>query len=112
RHLKPSVTVFDCMDELSAFKGAPQKLKDLESELFARADLVFTGGQSLYDAKKGQHSSVHAFPSSIDRDHFLQARTLSSESEPEDQKDIPHPRLGFFGVVDERFDIELLKAVS
>lgn len=110
RHLKPSVTVFDCMDELSAFKGAPQKLKDLEAELFVRADLVFTGGQSLYEAKKGQHPSVHAFPSSIDRDHFLQARTTLAE--PEDQKDIPHPRLGFFGVVDERFDIELLKAVS
>lgn len=112
RHLKPSVTVFDCMDELSAFKGAPKQLKDLEAELFARADLVFTGGQSLYEAKKAYHPCVHAFPSSIDRDDFMQARTLSPELDPEDQKDIPHPRLGFFGVVDERFDIELLTAVS
>ncbi len=112
RHLRPSVTVFDCMDELSAFKGAPQRLKALEKELFARADLVFTGGQSLYEAKKSQHASVHAFPSSIDRDHFLQARTLGGEAEPTDQKNIPHPRLGFFGVVDERFDSHLLKGVS
>jgi UDP-galactopyranose mutase len=112
RHLKPSVTVFDCMDELSAFKGAPQELKDLETELFARADLVFTGGHSLYEAKKAQHPRVHAFPSSIDRDHFMQARSLDPAREPDDQKDIPHPRLGFFGVVDERFDVELLRAVA
>jgi UDP-galactopyranose mutase len=112
RHLKPSVTVFDCMDELSAFKGAPQELRELEKELFARADLVFTGGQSLYEVKKSQHPCVHAFPSSIDRDHFMQSRTFDAASEPDDQKDIPHPRLGFFGVVDERFDIELLRSVS
>ena len=112
RHLRPSVTVFDCMDELSAFKGAPKELRDRERELFTRADLVFTGGHSLYEAKKEQHPSVHAFPSSIDRDHFMQSRSFDPKSEPADQKDIPHPRLGFFGVVDERFDIELLKAIS
>jgi UDP-galactopyranose mutase len=112
RHLKPSVTVFDCMDELSAFKNAPAQLKNLEKELFDRADLVFTGGRSLYEAKKAAHPSVHAFPSSIDRDHFGQARTVSAEKEPEDQKEIPRPRFGFFGVIDERFDIELLSAVA
>ncbi|HSE33886.1 MAG TPA: glycosyltransferase family 1 protein [Pyrinomonadaceae bacterium] len=112
RHLKPSVTVFDCMDELSAFKGAPKELKELEEELFARADLVFTGGQSLYEMKKSQHPRVHAFPSSIDRDHFMRSRSLDASCDPDDQKDIPHPRLGFFGVVDERFDIELLRSVA
>jgi UDP-galactopyranose mutase len=113
RHLKPSVTVFDCMDELSAFKNAPARLKDLEKELFARADLVFTGGHSLYEVKKSQHSCVHAFPSSIDRDHFAQARIKGDpDNEPEDQKHIAHPRLGYFGVVDERFDIDLLSSVS
>ena len=73
------------------------------------ADVVFTGGQSLYEAKH-QKRSVHAFPSSIDRDHFMHARTRGED--PEDQKRIPHPRLGFFGVIDERFDIELLDAVA
>jgi UDP-galactopyranose mutase len=113
RHLKPSVTVFDCMDELSAFKNAPTRLRELEKELFTRADLVFTGGRSLYEIKKSQHPCVHAFPSSIDRDHFAQARTTGNpDSEPEDQKHIPHPRFGFFGVIDERLDIELLASVS
>ncbi|MFN2533320.1 MAG: glycosyltransferase family 1 protein [Pyrinomonadaceae bacterium] len=113
RHLKPAVTVYDCMDELSAFKGAPQHITKLERELFSRADLVFTGGQSLYEVKREQHPSVHAFPSSIDRDHFAQARSRPGpESDPEDQADIPNPRFGFFGVVDERFDVELLASVA
>lgn len=110
RHLRPLAVVYDCMDELSAFKNAPECLTLRERELFKLADLVFTGGQSLYEAKRNQHHSVFAFPSSIDRNHFMQAR--GAVAEPLDQKDIPHPRLGFFGVVDERFDVELLDEVS
>jgi UDP-galactopyranose mutase len=110
RHLKPLATVYDCMDELSAFKGAAPALKEREAELFRRADLVFTGGQSLYEAKRTQHHAVYAFPSSIDHAHFAKARTLSVE--PDDQAGLPHPRLGFFGVIDERLDIELLDSVA
>jgi glycosyltransferase involved in cell wall biosynthesis len=109
-HLEPLVTVFDAMDELSAFKNAPQMLLDREAELFRRADLVFTGGQSLYEAKKDRHPHVYAFPSSIDREHFATARTASEE--PADQASIPHPRIGFFGVLDERFDRELLAGLA
>src|ERR1051325_9160803 len=109
-HFKPLASVYDCMDELSAFKGAHSKLPTLEKQLFRKVDLVFTGGQSLYEAKRGQHPSVHAFPSSIDRAHFGKARTTVSD--PGDQAKIPHPRLGFFGVIDERFDIELLDRVA
>ena len=105
-HLQPRAVVYDCMDELSAFKGASLKLKDRERELCSRADLVFTGGQSLYESKRFLHHSVHAFPSAVDIAHFAQARTITEE--PADQKDIPHPRLGFFGVIDERMDLELL----
>jgi UDP-galactopyranose mutase len=110
RHLRPLATVFDCMDELSAFKFAPAELRDREAELFRRADLVFTGGQSLYEAKRGRHPHVYAFPSGIDREHFGKARGITED--PQDQASIPHPRLGFFGVVDERFDLELLGALS
>ena len=110
RHLTPLAVVYDCMDELSAFKFAPPELREREAELFRRADLVFTGGQSLYEAKRGKHPHVYAFPSGIDREHFGQARHISED--PEDQAGIPHPRLGFFGVVDERFDLELLDALA
>ena len=106
----PVASVYDCMDELSAFKGAHSKLPLLEKQLFRQVDLVFTGGQSLYEVKRNQHPSVHAFPSSIDASHFGKARTAVND--PEDQSHIPHPRLGFFGVIDERFDIELLDEVA
>ena len=110
RHLHPLAVIYDCMDELSAFKGAPPALRAREAELIRRADLMFTGGQSLYEAKRDLHRSVHAFPSSIDAEHFAQARTI--QTDPADQADIPHPRLGFFGVIDERLDIELLDRVA
>lgn len=110
QHLKPLATVYDCMDELSAFKGAHSSLQAREQQLFSRCDLVFTGGQTLYEAKRTQHESVHAFPSSIDRAHFGKARTIKTE--PADQQNIPHPRLGFFGVIDERFDIELVNSIA
>jgi UDP-galactopyranose mutase len=110
KQFSPIASVYDCMDELSAFKGAHSRLADFEQELFRRVDLVFTGGQSLFEAKRHAHSAVHAFPSSIDVAHFGKARTIKSD--PQDQVDIPHPRLGFFGVIDERFDIELLEAVA
>lgn len=105
-HLKPAITIFDCMDELSAFKFAPPELIENERRLLEKADIVFTGGQSLYEAKKDKHERVFAFPSSIDVEHFRQARMI--ENEPEEQKNIPHPRFGFCGVIDERMDIELL----
>ncbi|MEA2204919.1 MAG: UDP-galactopyranose mutase [Blastocatellia bacterium] len=110
KHFTPIASVYDCMDELSAFKGAHSDLPGLEQQLFQRVDVVFTGGQTLYEAKRNAHKSVHAFPSSIDVSHFGKARTITSD--PPDQAEIPHPRLGFFGVIDERFDIELLDALA
>ncbi|MBK0401445.1 glycosyltransferase family 1 protein [Adhaeribacter sp. BT258] len=110
RQLQPELTVFDCMDELSAFKFAPPRLRELEAEMFWKADVVFTGGQSLFEAKKASHANVHAFPSSIDKAHFGTAR--KGLDDPADQAYIPYPRLGFFGVLDERFDIELLENLA
>jgi glycosyltransferase involved in cell wall biosynthesis len=108
--LDADLTVYDNMDELSLFRGASRELLDLEDALFARADLVFTGGMSLYEAKRNRHHSVHGFPSSIDFGHFSKARGLRQD--PADQAGIPRPRLGFFGVVDERMDIDLVGAVA
>ncbi len=106
RHLRPIATVYDCMDELSAFADAPRTLADREGELLDSADLVFTGGMSLFEAKDGLHPHVHAFPSGVDVPHFARARDPGEE--PSDQRAVPHPRVGFFGVIDERLDIDLL----
>lgn len=110
RELPAQLIVYDCMDELSAFRGAPPLLQQLERELFARADLVFTGGRSLFEAKRGQHANVHLFPSSVDARHFCAARALAAE--PVDQRGIERPRLGFFGVIDERLDLDLLASLA
>jgi len=106
----PLAVVYDCMDELSAFRDAPASLRALEAALFRRADLVFTGGQSLYEAKRDQHPQVYAFPSSVDAAHFAQAR--AAQDDPADQAGIARPRLGFYGVIDERMDLNLLAGVA
>lgn len=109
-HWSPRAIVFDCMDELTGFKNAPAALREQEAELMRRASLVLTGGQSLYEAKRHLHHNIHPFPSSVDVAHFAQARAWTVD--PADQAGIPHPRLGFFGVIDERMDIDLVAAVA
>lgn len=106
----PRLTVYDCMDELSHFKFAPPELKLLERKLFEKADLVFTGGNSLYEFKKNHHDNIHPFPSSIEREHFETART--TKAEPDDQKAISGVKLGFYGVLDERFDTKLIDKIA
>ena len=110
RGVESVCTVYDCMDELANFRFAPPQLLGLERELMASADVVFTGGYSLYEAKKDRHPNIHPFPSSVDRDHFARARAI--DCEPDDQACIRAPRFGFYGVVDERMDLDLLAAVA
>lgn len=105
--LTTDTLVYDCMDELSLFRGAPPALVAQEQQLLARADVVFTGGRSLYEAKQPYHDRVYCFPSSVDREHF--ARALDpSLSLPEAIAHIPTPIVGYFGVIDERVDLRLL----
>ena len=104
--LSPEVTIYDCMDELSAFRDAPPELVELEKHLFKRADVVFTGGASIFASKRSRHRNVHLFPSSVDGEHFGPARKALPD--PADQSQIPHPRVGFYGVIDERLDRALL----
>ena len=110
KHKQPQAIVYDCMDELAAFKNAPSQLIEREKEIFKAADLVFTGGQSIFEAKRDKHDRVFAFPSSIEVEHFAQARTITEE--PADQVAISHPRLGFIGVIDERLDIALVAKIA
>jgi len=109
-HIKPSAIIFDCMDELSAFDFAPKELIDMERKLLQMSDIVFTGGLSLYEAKKHQHGNMYPFPSSIDKQHFASSRSIVSE--PVEQQRINGIKIGFFGVIDERFDLELVDYIA
>lgn len=106
----PSKVVYDCMDELAMFKNAPKQLLQRESALLNIADVVFTGGPSLYQSKRDRHANAHCFSSSVDAAHFRQA--LDTAISHPDQAHIPHPRLGFYGVIDERFDVDLVSSMA
>jgi glycosyltransferase involved in cell wall biosynthesis len=105
--LAPRGVVYDCMDELSAFKNAPRQLIQRENALFKMADLVFTGGRSIFNAKRSRHPHVHCFPSSVDATHFRKA----SQDHPL-QAALPRPRLGYCGVIDERINLPLIDAIA
>jgi UDP-galactopyranose mutase len=111
RHIDSALIVYDCMDELANFLSASPQLPLLERELMRHAHVVFTGGHSLYQAKRALHDNIHPFPSSVDREHFRPARTLLTP-EPADQAKLPRPRLGYFGVIDERIDFGLVAALA
>ena len=102
--------VYDCMDELANFLHAPPELKTRERRLLERADVVFTGGRSLYEAKAGLHRNLHAVPSSVEFEHFARAR--AGLTDPPDQASCSRPRIGYCGVIDERIDTELLDFVA
>jgi protoporphyrinogen oxidase/glycosyltransferase involved in cell wall biosynthesis len=110
QQLNPSAVVYDCMDELSAFMNAPKQLLQRERALLRAADVVFTGGPSLYRAKKDRHPSVHCFPSSVDRRHFQ--RALAPGLDHRAQESLARPRIGYYGVVDERVDLALLAGIA
>ena len=109
-HLTPMATIFDCMDELSSFAFAPVELAAREAELLSRAEVVFTGGRSLYEAKRKRHPQVFCHPSSVDVKHFASAR--GAPTDPDDQAALPRPRIGYAGVIDERMDLSLLHAIA
>ena len=102
--------VYDCMDELALFKGAPEKLIEQEQYLMANADVVFTGGKSLYESKAQYHDNVHCFPSSVDEEHFAKAQ--NGIALPQDIVNVPGPIVGYFGVIDERLNLGLVNDVA
>jgi hypothetical protein len=105
------LVIFDKMDELSAFAFAPPGLCAFEASLMESADLVFTGGASLHAKAVDRNPNVHCFPSSIDAAHFGRARN-GLEADPADQASLSGPRLGFFGVIDERIDLAMIADVA
>ncbi len=105
------VVVYDCMDELASFAGAPAGLAEAEARLLERADVVFTGGRSLYESKRDRNPNVHCFPSAVEPEHF--ARALDPDLPlPADLAGLPRPVFGYYGAVDERLDYDLIAALA
>jgi glycosyltransferase involved in cell wall biosynthesis len=114
--LEPRAVVYDCMDDLASFKFAPTQLVERERALMELADVVLTGGPSLYEARQHRHPNIHCLPSAVDAAHFspanLDGDALESTVATEMHRSMAHPRLGFFGVIDERLDIALVEALA
>jgi UDP-galactopyranose mutase len=109
--MAPRAMIYDCMDELTSFLGAPPELAGRETDLLAQADLVFTGGRSLYRVKQGRNPRVYCFPSSVDAAHFRRERGVAP-TDPPDQAGLRQPRFGYVGVIDERLDLALLDVMA
>ena len=103
--------VYDCMDQLSQFRGAPPELIRRERELLSLADVVFAGGPKIWKAKREHNANCHSYGCGVDVRHFGKARAEETEI-PADLASLPGPRLGYFGVVDERMDYELVSALA
>jgi glycosyltransferase involved in cell wall biosynthesis len=114
--LEPRAVVYDCMDDLASFRFAPPQLLERERALMELADVVLTGGPSLYEARKQRHPNIHCLPSAVDAAHFapcnLDGDDLESTLAAELHRTLPHPRLGFFGVIDERLDLGLVERLA
>jgi len=106
-HMGEVLTVYDCMDELSKFRGAPPQMIDRELQLLERADIVFTGGRRLYESKSQFHDNCHFYGCGVDVEHFGKARSAQTIV-PADVGSLSQPVLGYFGVIDERMDYELV----
>lgn len=109
--LQPDLLIYDVMDELSAFKGAPAALREQDRSMLQRADIIFTGGVSLYRARLPYAENIHLFPSGVEIAHFAQAAT-GALPRPQDIANLPAPILGYFGVIDERMDLDVLRALA
>jgi UDP-galactopyranose mutase len=110
-HLPAQLVIYDVMDDLASFKGAASDLPERETQLLARSDLVFAGGRSLYNSRKEKHPSIHLFPSGVDVDHFASALEPGTDVPPE-VTSLPRPILGYYGVIDERIDLDLLEEIA
>ncbi|WP_084603560.1 UDP-galactopyranose mutase [Devosia enhydra] len=110
RHVEAAAVVYDCMDELANFRFAPPNLKALEADLMERADLVLTGGASLFEARRHRHDNIHAFPSGVDIGHFGAVREGLAPAA--DIAQLPGKRLGYYGVIDERIDLGLIDRLA
>jgi UDP-galactopyranose mutase len=106
--VRPRLTVYDAMDDLASFRAAPPELRIREARVLSTVDLVFTGGPTLYRQRRDMHPSVHCFPSGVEAAHFASPKALRHEGLAHRRS----PILGYYGVIDERLDLDLLEEIA
>ena len=105
-------SVYYCVDDFASFTGYDRRqvLRD-ETDLCLRVDLVVTTSRALYEAKKALNPNTILVTHGVDHAHF--ARALSNHlPSPKDMAVIPRPRIGFFGLIRDWLDLDLLAAVA
>ena len=102
--LEPEVVVYDMMDDLASFKGAPAALRFLQQQALRRADVVFAGGRSLHRSVAGHRPDAHLFASGVEPEHYAAAGAA--------RRGGPRPVAGYVGVIDERIDLELIRKLA
>lgn len=105
-----SLAVYDAMHDLASFQAAPAGTRAQEARLLARVDLVFTGGPTFYRQRRHLHHAVHCFPSGVEAAHFKVAS--NGVPAPAHLARQRGPVLGYFGVIDERIDLDLIARVA
>ena len=105
-------TLYYCVDDFAAFSGYDRRqvLAD-EQELCRRADLVVASSRALYEAKLPLNDRTIFVPHGVDFSHFAGATSGRCEV-PRDMSAIGRPRIGFFGLIRDWVDLELVAAVA
>ena len=110
-HLGEERLVYHCVDDFSAFEGASQAIVRYEEELCRRADAIIACSQPLFESRGQWNPNTFLLRHGVEYAHF--ARALDPElSEPDDLAGIPHPRIGFHGLIAEWVDLRLLRLVA
>ena len=103
---------YHCVDDLSAIPGIDgDSFIAKEKDLLREANVVFTTSQKLFEKCSVINQNTFDFPNVVDWEHFSKA--FIPGPDPEDLKNIPHPRLGYVGVLsDLKVDFELLLMIA
>lgn len=110
-HCGERAIVYDCMDELAQFHGAPPGIVDRERDLLLMADAVFCGGRKMRDKRKPYNPHCYFYGTGVDSEHFGRARSEALATDPAIAA-LTGKVLGYFGVIDERIDYELLARLA
>ncbi len=104
--------VYYCVDAFGEFTGYDRAaIHSAETRLCKKADLVITTAQLLYDAKRSLNDRTVLVTHGVDHDHLAKA-TDADTIIPPDIADIPRPILGFWGLIQDWIDTDLLASIA